>query len=122
MLKLHRLVVAITIACPTPASVAAQDIRPAATVPELIRALDAEKFRDRQAAQRALAARDDADTELRQALRTLGAEGQRRAKAILEASAERQTNRFVRYARNGRIDLLAQWSASAGEWIKPESL
>src|SRR5579859_901291 len=124
MSSLRRLVLGLALAAGPPAAVVGQERPPTAepTIPELIRQLGVDKFREREAAQRALLARDGVFKPLLQALQTLNPEGQRRARSILEANGQRQTNRFVRYAKDGRIDLLVEWSASAGEWIKSERL
>src|SRR5437763_7190281 len=105
MPSVRRLVLALALAGGLSAA-AAQERPPVA---DLVRQLESDKFREREAAQRALAARDDAAGPVRRALPTLTPEGQRRAKLVLEAQGQRQTTRFARYARDGRIDLLVEW-------------
>ena len=114
MPPIGRLVLALVFAGGLPVAVVGQKPSPAEVpVADLIRQLESDKFRDREAAQRALSARDDAAGPLRLALPTLSAEGQRRAKIALEAIGQRHAARFVRYARDGRIDLLVEWAAAA---------
>jgi hypothetical protein len=81
--------------------------------PELLRLLGSDQFRERDAAQRALEKRDEAFAEIRRARSTLNAEGRRRVDAILAAMATRRSAQFVKYAHEGRIDLLIEWTQVA---------
>src|SRR5262245_5508926 len=87
---------------------------------DLIRQLGSERFREREAAHQALLARNEALPELRRLLPTLNAEGRRRANAIVEEMFHRRTKQILKYARDGRVDLLVEWSALAGKQIDPE--
>src|SRR5262249_26085756 len=86
---------------------------------ELIRQLDADRFRDREAAHRELLKRAEAPALLHRSLPKLDFEGKRRAAAIIEAFVKPRRDQVLRFARDGRVDLLAEWSALVGSDIDP---
>ncbi len=88
-------------------------------IPELISRLDSAKYREREMAQQALLARDEAYPHLRRSLSTLSAEGQIRARAILEVLEQRRSKQFLQYGREGRVDVLVEWSGIAGAKLGP---
>jgi hypothetical protein len=88
--------------------------RPARPTAELIRQLDAERFRDRETAQKELLKRRDALPVLYRSLPKLPPEGARRATAIVGTFLNRRTSHILQLARTGRIDLLVEWSALTG--------
>jgi len=84
---------------------------PSMDVKRLIQLLGADSFRERDAAQKTLATRDEAIPALFRALPTLNAEALSRAKLLLASFAQRRTKLFLQYAREGRADLFAEWFA-----------
>jgi PDZ domain len=101
-------------------SVPAQE-QPKST-PQLIKELGSNQFRDREAAEKALRARDEAYPYIRRALPDLSLEAQRRANSILRGMEDRRTKRFVQYGRERRVDLLVEWSSLHGVRMDAESL
>src|SRR5262249_31090951 len=93
--------------------------RPSTT--DLIRQLGSDRYRERESAHNALLKRDDAIPQIRRSLPTLNAEGRRRASSILDLFFQRRTQRFLRYGREGRVDLLVEWSALAGPQIDAQA-
>jgi hypothetical protein len=75
----------------------------------LIKSLDSKDFRERDKASRDLGKRDEAFLDLHLALPNLSAEGKNRANRILREFAVRKTPRILKYARDGRVDLLVEW-------------
>src|SRR4051812_15887360 len=88
---------------------------------DLLRGLDSSKFQERDAAQKELLKRDADQAQIRRLLPALGAEGRKRASSILDVMTQRRTKRFLEYGREGRVDLLAEWSAFAGNQIDQEA-
>src|SRR5437763_15816368 len=97
MPSVRRLVLALALAGGLSAA-AAQERPPVA---DLVRQLESDKFREREAAQRALAARDDAAGPVRRALPTLTPEGQRRAEHVPEPQGQPPTTRLAPARRDG---------------------
>jgi hypothetical protein len=91
------------------------------SIPELIKQLSTEKYSDRERAQQLLLSRRDAGPYLHRAMRTLNAEGQARARAILQQFVAGEMKRFLQYARDGRMDLFLAWSETVGNRLEPKA-
>src|SRR5262249_10487533 len=87
---------------------------------DLIQQLGSTRFRERDAAHSKLLTRDDAYPDIHRARPALNAEGRRRADAILDVMGQRRMKQFLDYGREGRVDLLVEWSSVAGDKIDSE--
>ena len=83
------------------------------SIAELVQMLGSPRFQERESATQALANRDEAAPLLRKALNSSSAEVVRRAKVALDGINNRMLRRFVKYGKNGRIDLFVEWVGSA---------
>ncbi len=88
--------------------------KPEPSIPQLLHQLGADRFAEREAADKLLRSRDNIYLEVRRALPGLNAEARRRASAILEAMDFQRMKRFLQYGREGRVDVLLEWSSVVG--------
>ncbi len=99
----------------------AQEPRPAAAdVDALIRRLGSDDFQEREEATRLLSGKDEAGPALRRLLKSRDAEVVRRASAILEVLAHRETKRAFEkvreWVKNGDLDLAFERFARRPNW------